>query len=433
MLIPVVLTHLLAQAPNSTPPDTPPIATPSPPDKANEKTVKECITNYAENAALAACLARLDPAELAKVDQEDLKDLTPEVLRLLPGKPQDALGSSNAVDESDSAAAVLLRDRNAIRPSLRIVGDTFGSLVTGNAADDDPETSAAGAFGGGLDVRTLNFRSSLMIRKGSQPRTVTGETEFGSAMLLPQIENFAVSADFTWFPDWYVAYCRSRKADKRGSCDENSPERNTWRYQLRRSFLLGPSLMVDVARTHWKHVIRAEESAAGMVTAPQVAVTGDVTTLHAALGARYSWVRSHKDNWVEVSLFVGPSWRRAWVDSKANKTLEKIWADVENLGLEDNEFRGAGDDFLASSLGTTRRNFFGLDIGLSIRVNDLVVSATLPYVAGDQVSGLDGFRLIPMLSLRGGFELVKLGSEAARAPKKDNKDPAPPTKATESK
>lgn len=372
---------------------------------------------------MVACINRQPPEKLEETAKAALNKLSPEVLGLLSGETQAALAKAPNAKEGDSASAAMLRDRDAIKPSLRVVGDAFGRIATGNNKDEDPETTSDGAFGGGLDVRTLNIRASLMLKKGTQPRTLTGEGAFGTAILLPQTENFAVTTDFTWFPDWYVAHCavaKQRGKQKgtwcRGETVAQGDARDAWRYQMRRNLLLGPSLMVDVARTNWKHVIRSGEGT-GDAAVPEVAVTGQITTIHAALGLRYSWIRSHNDNWIEVSVFGGASWRGVRVDAGANKALEKLWKEPP-AGLENNEYRAAGGNFLASALGTPHRDFFGADIGLSVRVNDVVVSALLPYVAGHNISGLDGFRLIPMLSLKGGFELVKLGTEAKKTPEK---------------
>ena len=386
------------------------------------------VVPISESSAQAACIDKLGPELLAKVRKEDVQKLSPEVLSLLSPQSQLALGKIAEVTRGESAAAVMLRDRNAIKPSLRVVGDAFGRVATGNDADDAPKASSDGAFGGGLDVRTLDIRASLMIKKGTQPAAVTGETAFGTTILLPQTENVAVSTDFTWFPDWYNLHCRATEGNPKTWCHRDDAARNAWRYQMRRSLLLGPSLMVDVASTKWKHIIDPEQSVGGVVMTPETAVTGQVTTFHAALGARYSWLRSHNENWVEVSVFAGGSWRGVRADSAADKEFDKLRGNADMLGLSGNEYLKA-DNFLASALGTPQRNFFGVDLGLSVRVNDVVVSAMLPYVAGHQVSGLDGFRFIPMLSLRAGFELVNLSTEAKAPGRSQATAPAPKAKA----
>lgn len=393
----------------------------TPPATASDRPFAECL-DRSSDVARAACIDQMPPAALEKAQKQDVDRLSPEVMARLSGPSQAALARASGAKDGDSAAAVMLRDRDAIRPSVRIVGDAFGRVATGNQQDDAPQASTDGALGGGLDVRTLSIRASLMIKKGTQPRTITGEQAFGTSILMPQTENFAVTSDFTWFPDWYAAHCAVRR--KRGTLADTwcsgqpAPDgRDAWRYQLRRNLLLGPSFTFNVARTDWKHVLRAAEGA-GDTMLPELAVTGQVTTLHTALGLRYSWLRSHNDNWVEVSVFAGASWRGVRVDPGADKALAAVWDDPPP-DLDDSPFRAAGGDFLRSALGTSRRDFFGVDLGLSVRVNDVVISALLPYVAGQNVSGLDGFRLVPMLSIRSGFELVKLGTEAKRTPKKD--------------
>lgn len=384
-----------------------------------EETLKTCLEKSKVDVAVA-CVNGLDTKTLAASTKESLNNLSPEVFSRLSAATQEALGKAPGATEGDTAAATMLSDRNAIRPSLRVVGDAFGRVSPGNGEDDDASTSADASFGGGLDVRTLNIRASLMIKKGTQPREISGEGAFGTAILLPQTENFSVSTDFTWFPDWYAVHCniRKKKADRwcaGSSVPVNKAYRDSWAYQLRRNILVGPSLLADVARTQWKHTLPAVEGMDGLVTAPEASVTGQATTFHAALGLRYSWIRSLGDNWVEVSLFAGGSWRGVRVDSGANKALVKLWEDPASMRGADSPGYADRGNFLKSALGTDRKDFFGADISLSVRVNDVVITAMLPYVAGHDVSGLDGFRLIPMLSFRTGFELVKLATEAKAA------------------
>jgi len=174
---------------------------------------------------------------------------------------------------------------------------------------------------------------------------------------------------------------------------------------LDKSYTFSVGGIAQVARTQWSvNLVDASpavtDPATGTVTPARNAVTADAnaTTWALSLGGEYKYIASQGENYVEVRFFLGPGFRGVSLGKDADRTLDKARSGSTSL---------PSGSFLMNTIGTDSSMFFSIDAILTLRINSLVLSASVPYVRGD-VAGLSGMNFIPSITLRAGARLIDL-------------------------
>lgn len=318
-------------------------------------------------------IAAMSPQQLEALSVDAQLALKQEQVDALSPPQADALGKAPEVANSETPVGDVKRGRKALQPGIRLIGDAYSQLVTAAGS-----TSTGAAFGAGVEIETLNGRASITIRRGTEPKSLGDAQSFGNAILTPSVQDFYAGVDFS---------------------------RSIIRFE-NASFILSIAGFAQIARTRW-NVSLAEavpamtDPTSGEEVAPARAATSasaDATTFAVIAGPEIKYVASQGENYVEFRALLGFGARGASLDRDADRAVARARAADDRVGP---------GGFLSQAIGTSAGVFGAVDALFSVRVNSVVVSAAIPYVAGS-VSGLSGLSFIPSITLRTGAKLIDL-------------------------
>lgn len=142
-------------------------------------------------------LSALRPEQARALDASQLEGLSAEQLQALQrlvGEP--TLGEGSAVQIRVKKALERRRRIDAWQPGVRLIVDGYGQFGAGGETG-----SAQAAFGVGVEFRALNAYAALVLRKGTQPTTLTDARDQGESLIVPQTQ--AVSVGFEGHAAWY--------------------------------------------------------------------------------------------------------------------------------------------------------------------------------------------------------------------------------------
>jgi hypothetical protein len=321
------------------------------------------LTSQQMPAISPSLMDRLAPETVQALSIEAVGALTEEQARALQPHQFTALSREKraalpAVVQKEHRVRT---DRFAIRPGIRFIGDAYSQLVE--------SASAQGAFGGGVEVEAIAphaIRTALLVRKGTQPSTLTEREDFGQALLNPQTESFFFGGEVAWWPQ---------------------------RAQIHRT-MLGIQGHLHVAQTTWEVELAPADEEANL---PERLFAVDTRVFSSAVAANVRYAASEGQNYVEVLTYLGVGLRWLSLDGDVDARLRELSA--MDARIEDKTF-------LQQAIRDDRMRYWSVEMGAAIRVNSIVISASLPFIQGD-IQGLSGWRFIPAISLRAGAQLVE--------------------------
>jgi hypothetical protein len=344
----------------------------------------EALTPELVGSFKASQLAMLTAVQLASMSQAQLQAIPVSLVGNLDRSAVKQLSDVQLswftprqltnLDEGTKEDVKARLDIRAIKPGIRLIGDAYSQLV--KTAEDGANSQSS--FGGGVEIEAIGnethstSKTIIVIRKGTKPSTLDTGEQFGDALLNPQSQAVFAGAEVEWFP----------------ACAKVG---NT---------LFGVHGHLNAARSDWKVELAPAREADPMnvlVDArPVQSETAPVYTFN--LGAMFAmrYVASGGDNYVDVEALVGPTLRWLSFDDGVTSRI------AEKRAIDD---RIPEKTFPQFALGGDDRVFIGADIGVALRINSIVLSATVTVVA-DDVSGLSGWRFTPALSLRAGPQLI---------------------------
>jgi hypothetical protein len=340
----------------------------------------ELVASFTE-----AQLAKITPAQIAVMDQSQLQaipvsrvgKLDPKTVKQLTDEQLAWFTPRQLTNLNESSRQVVKArlDIRAIKPGIRLIGDAYSQLV--KTAEDG--TNSQSSFGGGIEIEAISTENQstsktvIVIRKGTKPSTLDTAEQFGDALLNPQSQAVFAGAEVEWFPA-----CTKKGNNLFGLHGHLNAARSDWKVGLAPAREADPMNVLVDAR-------------------PAQSETAPVYTFN--LGAMISmrYVASGGENYVDVEAIAGPTLRWLSADDGVTSRI------AEKRALDD---RIPEKSFTQFALGGNDRVFVGADIGVALRINSIVLSATVTVVA-DDVPGLSGWRFTPALSLRAGPQLIE--------------------------
>jgi hypothetical protein len=350
------------------------------------------------NRLPAEHVSRIKPAALAAMREEQVIAMTSAQVKQLTQAQREVLDSYLQKRKGESK---ILRQGKAIKPGMNLLGDAYSQLV--DSANGDIQ--AQGSFGGGLEAVTRKARAGFIVRKGTQPTVLTRPGEFGSSLLTPQNESFYFGLEAGWW---------------RGDCskDPKKKKKSFWRHWFRDgrksrirvghliscpgNSTLGLIGSIHASTVNWQPnfgpAIEDDPLTGENETRSAADIGSDVTILAIKLQPSYRFLAADGENYVEITGFLGPSIRWGSIDAP---TINEELADKQ---MEDDRFPTG--TFLKNTVDADDLLFFGAEGGVSMRINEIVITGTISLFQGD-TQGLSGVHFIPALTLRTGAQLIE--------------------------
>lgn len=305
-------------------------------------------------AITTAIIPQIEPAKIELLSGAQAACFTTSQVDVMTGDQLRKLAEHSVV--GDQRLEALL---SVLRPGVRIFGEAYSNVVN----NEDTEFDPAAAIGLGAAVRTLDFSLTFSLRRGVDVQPATTARERGFSILNPSAQETSATLRFDWAGHELL----------------NEREGN-----IRIGFYAG----FDAGFPTWGLSLAPEDLTDPDAPLPERSVQAGVfvMTLAGGFAARYS-LKVGDSNYLELVPHVGVSFRHANELAEANDDLAQLRAMDPRVG--DGSFRQL-------AIGTNQNSWFGLDLSLALRFNELVGEMSIPIVfQGDEgVARLTGPSLL---------------------------------------